>query len=248
MVPRVPDEYFRERASESSDVREVPPRDAGSKAGPQRPVTQPLRDGLAPRVLVLVLVLALAGGFILGRLFVFTPKAPAIPTASPTRFAATPNADAFAPYDGSVAVVAAKEALGGCREGGERDDPPALIDGDPATIWRCHGDGVGESVTFTFSPAVDLVGVRLINGNTAWAGRYTAERRLLSVQWRFADGSFFVQGLAANSRGLQEVRFPQVRTSSVTMTVESSTLPGESADLVDAVSISQLEFLTPSGG
>ncbi|NHB85490.1 hypothetical protein G7085_15040 [Tessaracoccus sp. HDW20] len=102
----------------------------------------------------------------------------------------------------------------------------------------------GESVTFTFAPATTLVGVRLINGNTAWTGRYAAERRLLSIRWQFADGSFFVQGLAANNRGYQEVRFPAIDTSTVTMTVEAATEPGQQNEMVDAVSVTSLEFLT----
>lgn len=246
MVPRVPDEYYRKRASESDDVREDRTRDTADAQRPQpSDVAQPARDGIAPRLLVLILVAALAGAYILGRLVIFTPKAPEIPTISPSAGPTAPISEGYAPYDGRVATVQAHEALGECREGGNRDSPDALIDDDPDTIWRCHGDGEGESITFTFDPSVTLVGVRLVNGNTVWTGRYAAERRLLSVQWRFADGSYFVQGLAANNRGFQEIRFPEVNTGSVTMTVELATAPGDPADMVDAVSISSLEFLVP---
>ncbi|WP_145952650.1 discoidin domain-containing protein [Tessaracoccus aquimaris] len=246
MVPRVPDEYFRKRASESDDVREDQARDATDDQRPKPDdVAQPARDGIAPRLLVLILVAALAGAYILGRLVIFTPRAPDIPTISPSAAPTAPMSEGLAPYDGRVGAVKAHEALGECREGGQRDSPEALIDDDPDTIWRCHGNGVGESITFTFDPSVSLAGVRLVNGNTVWTGRYAAERRLLSVQWRFADGSYFVQGLAANNRGFQEIRFPQVTTGSVTMTVELATEPGDSADMVDAVSISSLEFLVP---
>lgn len=247
MAPRVPDEYFRKRASESDDVRQEETPDASSGARPQHEsVTEPTREGIAPRLLVLILVLAMAAAFVVGRVLIFiseTPRSEGV-TVSPSP-TATPSADTFVPYDGAVAVVAASEAMGGCREGGTRDNPDALLDSDPEGIWRCHGDGVGESVTFTFDSPAPLVGVRLINGNTVWAGRYAEERRLLSVRWQFSDGSYFVQGLAANNRGMQEARFPQVNTSSVTLTIEASTEPGEAADMVDAVSVSSLEFLAP---
>lgn len=248
MAPRVPDEYFRKRSSESDDVREEAPSHALPDAPPRHErVTESSREGIAPRLLGLILVVAMAAAFVLGRLLIFVAETPA-EQATPSTPAPSVDAspDAFVPYDGTVRVVAASRATGGCREGGTRDNPEALLDNDSEGIWRCHGDGVGESATFSFESPMPLVGVRLINGNTVWSGRYAEERRLLSVRWQFSDGSFFVQGLAANNRGLQEARFPQVTTGSVTMTITASTEPGEKADMVDAVSVSSLEFLAPS--
>lgn len=131
-------------------------------------------------------------------------------------------------------------------ESGQRDAPAALLDSDPSTIWRCRGDGSGELITFSFAAPVRLVGIRLINGNTVWTNRYLAERRITALRWTFSDGSYFDQGLAANDRAPQEVRFPEIYTSAVTMQVLSSTLPGDDSTLADAVSISSLEFLGPS--
>ena len=60
------------------------------------------------------------------------------------------------------------------------------------------------------------------------------------------DGSFFVQGLAANNRNLQEVRFPPRTATSVTLTVLEVTAPGDETDDADAVSIAAVEFLSPA--
>ena len=246
MAPRVPDEYFRKRASESEDVGVEEAPTAPAETRPEEPtLAQPAPGGIAPRLLVLILVVAVAAAFVIGRLLIFTPGQPEIVTPDKTPVATGSAADNFAPYDGTVSLAQPASVQGHCRSDGDRDAPEALIDDSPETIWRCKGDGVGESVTFTFVPDTTLVGVRVINGNTAWTGRYAAERRLLSIRWQFADGSYFVQGLAANNRGYQEVRFPSTDTGSVTMTVEASTEPGQLSEMVDAVSVTSLEFLTP---
>ena len=66
------------------------------------------------------------------------------------------------------------------------------------------------------------------------------------MRWEFADGSFFVQGLSANNANPQEVRFPAVEVSTVTMVVGEATEPGDTTGTHDAVSISMLEFLAPA--
>ena len=246
MVPRVPDEYFRKRAAESEDVREASSATPeGSR--PESPVApEPLRDGIAPRFLVLVLVMALAAAFIAGRLLIFKPQVTPVPETSAPPSVLPSSPDSFAPYDGPVNAIAASAAFGECRGGGESEAVQALIDRDPQTIWRCEGDGRDETVSFTFEKGTLLAGIRLVNGNTVWTGRYGDERRLLSVRWEFADGSFFVQGLSANNANPQEVRFPAVEVSTVTMVVGEATEPGDTTGTHDAVSISMLEFLAPA--
>ncbi len=247
MAPRVPDEYFRKRAGESDDVRESPLPETPSSRRPQQPVFTPLiREGIPPRLLLIILVLVIAVSFAVGRLLVFRPAAPEVEPVSETTEAASSSLANLAPFDGAVQAVAAGEAAGECLGSGSREAPSSLLDDDPSTIWRCPGDGEGESITFTFDPSATLVGMRLVNGNTAWTGRYESERRILSIRWQFSDGSYFVQGLAANERGFQEVRFPETESRSVTMTVESVTEPDEQSETLNAVSISALEFLAPA--
>ena len=107
-----------------------------------------------------------------------------------------------------------------------------------------HPDVRGEMITFTLEEGEELVGVRLVNGNTISPERYKAERRILSVKWTFSDGSWAVQGLSANDRQPQEVRFPPVTIAGdVTMTVLDATVAGEATDTNDSVSISSMEFL-----
>ena len=150
------------------------------------------------------------------------------------------------PYSGPVRVIPMLEATGQCRAVLTPDtDPPSnLLDDDPDSRWSCRGPGVGETITFALEPGQMVVGVRLINGNTSSPERYLAERRILSVKWTFSDGRWVVQGLAANNRQPQEVRFPPTDSAGpVTMTVLDATVAGESTTENDAVSISSVEFL-----
>lgn len=209
-------------------------------------------------VLAGVLV-ALLFGFGVGKLVTLQSASTPAPQPTVTSTYATASAmpspqSTLAPWSGPVQVVRALEATGRCLEGmGDSADPPAnLLDGDPKTQWRCTGPGVGETISFVLAEGEELVGVRLVNGNTARYERYLAERRILSVKWEFSDGSWVVQPLAANDREPQEVRFPpRTIEGPVTMTVVDATVTGDSAgedegDKVgrnDAVSIGSLQFL-----
>lgn len=251
MEQRVPDEYFRPTA-ESDDVRAedgvrpLPDRTAAKAVAPAD-----IQDGWTVRAAATVAVVALGLSFTVGRLWVFPPEEQARPepTASPSISAApspSESPDVAAPYDGAVVGVQAIAAEGRCIEGGSRDAPLALVDNNSETIWRCRGDGAEQNVTVRFPGVRTLVGLRVVNGNTVWTDRYLAERRILSIRWTFADGSFFDQGLAANDRTPQEVRFPETDTDRVTLTILESTAPGGSSASMDAVSISALEFLGPA--
>lgn len=247
MDQRVPDEYFRP-ATESDDVRDSAAPRPGTAAvksvAPDR-----VRDGIAPRAVAVIALVALGTAFVFGRLW-FSGMASSQNAAPPPSVSATPSQshdpDAFAPYDGSVVTVQALAADGECLEGGGTSAAQALIDSDESTIWRCRGDGVGETVTVTFPSRRTLVGLRVINGNTVWTDRYLSERRITGIRWTFSDGSFFEQGLAANDRSPQEVRFPETVTDSITFTILAATIPGDSVLSADAVSISALEFLGPA--
>lgn len=248
MVQRVPDEYFRARATESDDVGpQQPPRRTPQSSAVRSVAPGEVRDGVAWRPLLVTLVLAVAVSFVLGRAFLFPPvprPRPPDPTASPTAVTTSPQARSAAEEEG--AVVRVVTATGACLRDTGEPVVSALVDADAATIWRCPGDGVGEAIDFGFGRTVQLIGVRLVNGNTAWPDRYLAERQITRIRWTFPDGSFFEQGLAVNGRGPQEVRFPPVRTNAARLEIVSATEPGEEGERVDAVSISLLEFLGPS--
>ncbi|MBK7822651.1 MAG: hypothetical protein IPJ61_16700 [Tessaracoccus sp.] len=251
MVQRVPDEYFRKRTAESAEVREDdssgraderprrprPPRAPGPRR--RRPAEQQA-SGIAPSLLIVPIVLAVIVGFLIGRLLpnpLGDPKTPVPSVVSPG-----PVVDVAVSFDSPVAAVAAQYATGECRDGAG-GAPATLLDDDPNTVWRCPGDGVGEVIDFTFDQPVHLVGIRLVNGNTAVPDRFLAERRITAIRWMFADGSFFDQGFAPSESSPQEVRFPETTTALARMEILSS-LPGEDEDTeADSVSISSLEFL-----
>ena len=249
MVQRVPDEYFRARAAESDDVGpQQPPRRMPQSSAVRSVAPGRVREGVAWRPLVVTLVLAVAISFVLGRAFLFPPiprVQPPQPTAAPSA-TVTPTALPRSTPEQAASVVRVVTATGACLEDTGEPVVSALVDGDASTIWRCPGDGAGEAIDFGFGRKVQLIGVRLVNGNTAWPDRYLAERQITRIRWTFPDGSFFEQGLAVNGRGPQEVRFPPVRTNGARLEVVSATPPGEEGERVDAVSISLLEFLGPS--
>lgn len=247
MPRRLPDELFRSEPQPEA----VPPR---SKPQPRRtPAEKPpkstigarylRRGGMSLKWLVGGVLVAFLTGLATGRVISTPVEAPPDPVTSPT--AQTSEAAGSAPYDGAVKPVSAARVLGICEGGTGHDIAANLLDDDPASIWRCAGSGEGAELTFSFDQGTELVGVRVVNGNVAQGDRYLAERRITSVKWTFPDGSWVVQGFSANSQGRQEIRFPATAVDGqVVMTVETATDPGESAATYDAVSISDLEFLT----
>ena len=253
MVQRVPDEYFRKRAAESEDVRDdvsAPPaerprrpRSSRAVAGPRPDRSDRRKKGIAPSLLIVPLVLAVIVGFLIGRLLPTPLGDPEPPggTVSPV----APIGDVVVPFDGPAAVVAARQAHGECRAG-PWGAPATLLDNNPRTVWRCDGDGVGEVIDFSFDQPVTLVGIRVVNGNTAVADRFLKERRITAIRWTFADGSFFDQGLAPSESSPQEVRFPETTTALARMEILSTTPGVDEGTASDSVSISSLEFLAPA--
>ncbi|WGT47714.1 NADase-type glycan-binding domain-containing protein [Tessaracoccus lacteus] len=209
------------------------------------------RPGVEPRLLVLMLAIAVVAGFFGGRLVLIrsdssTTGGAEVISSSPLEPANSVDDGQYTPYTGVVKAVTPDSAEGKCSESQEGDAPAALIDQSDTSIWRCRGEGIGETAVFEFDEPVTLAALRVVNGNTAWTDRYTAERRITAIRWTFDDGSFFDQGLAPNDRDAQEVRFPETETTSIAMDVLGVTEPGDDSDLSDAVSISSLEFLAPA--
>lgn len=260
MTKRLPDEFFRESpTSESQDVVDGSVSDhqpRRSRRASQR--TRTIRD-FSPPVVLAGLLGALLLGFSVGKLVTLQSEESAVPEPIVSSASATPSPTQtgesnLAPFNGAVRVVPALDATGRClNELGDGATPPSnLIDDDAGTHWRCVGSGVGESIAFVLPTGEELVGVRLVNGNTSSYDRYLAERRILSVKWEFSDGSWVVQPLAANDREPQEFRFPPTTvTGPVVMTVMDATVTGNLgerdednvAGVNDAVSISSLQFL-----
>lgn len=247
MTQGLPDDLFRPGAEEA-EAREEQKVPRVSK--PTSVKTIPLEpEGVSPRLVVGILMVALLAAFVLGRTVIFQPSGPLVtvsPAPSVSASAVSPPSDDFVAYSGAVVTVPALSASATCDAEGTTEYAFNLIDNDPVSIWRCPGDGVEEQLVFTFSGNQPLVGVRVVNGNSVWTDRYLMERRILSLKWEFDDGSYFVQGLAANNRNLQEVRFPPITVTAVTLTLLEVTEPGDDSANSDAVSIANVEFLSPA--
>lgn len=72
-----------------------------------------------------------------------------------------------------------------------------VLDGDPTTAWRVSGDGAGIQIVFDFGGAVHLTELGLIPGyakvDPSGTDRFVQNRRLVTVQWDFADGTVLNQ-------------------------------------------------------
>lgn len=235
MSKRLPDEYFRQTTSESTDVRATRPEPtrtrirSSSRRQPGVPWRIVMASGLA------ALLLGFAGVRVATELSSPAPTPPPVPTT-------TTRLD-LAPYEGPTLPTSILNATGNCTRGGP-DLAPSLFDSSPETVWRCPGGGVGETVTFDLPVGTQLVGLRIVNGNLT-GGAYLQDRRILSIRWTFSDGSWVVQPLAANETEDQEVRFPPVTTDHVVMSVLSTTNPGVDGEEHDAVVVSRVTFLGP---
>lgn len=248
MPKRLPDELFRDSgATESTDVRGGADQSARPETNQRLPFRSLNIKEVAPAMVVAGVVGALLVGFGVGKLVALQQVTPSpevtigSPTATPS---SSPSEERVEPWKGPVRTLPVLAAEGRCQDSISLDPPSNLFDDNPDSVWSCRGAGRGETITFTLEEGEELVGVRLVNGNTISPERYMAERRLLGVKWTFSDGSFAVQGLAAIDRQPQEVRFPPITIAGdVTMTVLDATVPGEAADTNDSVSISSMEFL-----
>jgi hypothetical protein len=125
-----------------------------------------------------------------------------------------------------------------------------MLDGVPATTWRMPGDGTGETISIELADETELTRVGLINGyaktGTTASGAaldwYTGNRRILSVEWVFDDGSTVTQELT-ETRQLQSVDIDPVTTSSVQLRLVTVTPPGEGPSRRDYTAISDLALV-----
>ena len=89
-----------------------------------------------------------------------------------------------------------------------RYDAFYMLDGQSDTAWRMPGDASGSDVVFSLGGPTEIDEVGLINGYAKTApgyDGYTANRRILAVEWLFADGTVVSQSLTDGERGLQTV-------------------------------------------
>ncbi|MFC4786635.1 NADase-type glycan-binding domain-containing protein [Nocardioides sp. MAHUQ-72] len=115
-----------------------------------------------------------------------------------------------------------------------RYDARNMLDGVASTCWRMAGDGSGEEITFDLPTDTRLTAVGMINGYAKVAadqrGRsldwYHGNRRVLTVEWAFDDGTTVTQALRDTMR-MQTLRIEPVTTRTVTLRLLSVSKPGK---------------------
>lgn len=155
------------------------------------------------------------------------------------------------PYDGAVAAIEPAGAAAECVADPAKDsagkevhyDPAMAIDSDPATAWRCQGDGAGQELVITLPEGATVAEVGLVNGYAKkdpadGIDRYPEYRRITAATWTFADGTTVEQEFADENREPQVLRIPPVETTSVALTIRASTEPGGSEPSRNAVLVS----------
>jgi hypothetical protein len=124
-----------------------------------------------------------------------------------------------------------------------------MVDGRNDTCWRAAGDATGTVLTFRLDQPTRLTRVGLINGYSkiAYAGRrsydwYRGNRRVLSVQWLFDDGSSVTQRLGFD-RSLQQIPVKPVTTRVVRLRITSVSAPGKGRAARNDTAISEVLLL-----
>lgn len=252
MVSRLPDEFFRRRPEpvEADEAPSEPALDSEhdgesqhseSSAPASRPVLIPVR------IAAVLILLAGLLGFGVSKALVTNssqgPEASTSPSAPASSVNATPSPsvsseEGRAVYDGATESLVPSAVTTTCAD----VDPRGLVDASKATGWECEGDGVGEQIEFQFAGAQEIVGVSLTSGNSVEPEETAGQRQVMSVRWRFSDGSWFDQGLSGSNGASQAVGFPQVRADSVTLEVVS-TSDSPNGDEGDRLTIGNVEFL-----
>lgn len=163
-------------------------------------------------------------------------------------------------YDGNVAPIAATGASAKCVAGDAEDGagntvtyvPGNVTDEDPATAWRCDGDGVNQSISVQLPKDSTVARVGLINGYAkvdpkSHEQRYPEYRRITKVRWTFSNGATFDQQLSDGVQAVQHMNIPlQKGVDGVRVTIVSSTDPGQSDSSRDAVLISTIQVGKPA--
>jgi hypothetical protein len=126
-----------------------------------------------------------------------------------------------------------------------------MLDGVPETCWRMAGDATGDELTITLPGKTTVRSVGLINGYAKTAqdaqGReldwYHGNRRVLSVEWVFDDGTTVSQDLD-DTTAVQSIDIDDVTTSTITLRLVSVSKPGTGRASRDYTAISDLLIIS----
>ena len=129
-----------------------------------------------------------------------------------------------------------------------------MLDGRADTCWRMAGDGTGVELTFQLAGPTTMTRVGMINGyakNAVVGGRnlnwYVGNRRVLSAQWVFDDGTTVDQPLGATKK-MQTIDLGgPVTTTVVRLHLVAVSSPGTGRSARDYTAVSEVTLVgTPS--
>jgi hypothetical protein len=125
-----------------------------------------------------------------------------------------------------------------------------MLDGSPSTCWRMPGDGTGSELTFALAGPTSMTQVGLINGyakKVRVGGRtlnwYVGNRRVLSVQWVFDDGTTVDQALSETTDMQTLDLAAPVTTSTVRLRLVTVSAPGTGRSARDYTAISEVSLV-----
>ena len=102
----------------------------------------------------------------------------------------------------------------------------ALIDGDPSTSWNATEGGINATITFYFSPQVQIT--EMIIENVDDEGRFLRNRRIKGIEVEIDDlQQVTVEELADTNDEPHRIQIRSLQTSSVTLRITSA-YPGQS--------------------
>lgn len=195
--------------------------------------------------IIAALILGLTFGWLLRPRFDQAP-----PTATPD---VTPSlaqvrlGDRVAPLSVSASCTAqpAKDSLG-------KDvlyNAKLISDGKLDTAWRCDGEGIGTTLSFTLPEGTKVAALGVLNGYAKTDPRtgelmYGQYRRVKAVQWKLPDGTTVDQKFTESPSEIQVMRIPPVTVAGpIKLTIVESTAPGwENVPTRNAVLLSEVEF------
>jgi hypothetical protein len=124
-----------------------------------------------------------------------------------------------------------------------------LVDGRNDTCWRTAGDATGMVLRFHLDQPTRLTRVGLVNGYAKIGysrGRaydwYLGNRRVLSVDWLFDDGTSVPERFGTD-RSLQQIAIQPVTTSVVRLRITEVSGPGTGPAARDDTAISEVLLL-----
>jgi hypothetical protein len=127
------------------------------------------------------------------------------------------------------------------------------VDGALDTCWRMAGDATGTVLTFELDQPTTLSRVGLVNGyaKTAFSGGrrfdwYAGNRRVVSVDWIFDDGSSVSQSFSG-SRAMQTEPIDPVTTATVRLEITAVSPPGHGRAARDDTAISEVTLVGSPG-